>query len=796
MLAAETITVAKREKPAIVARRRARVCRGALLCFCLSLIAFSEILSAPPNDDPGKELKERFESAKAALAAGDLAAAEARYRETIAVGLRQLGNLGISEGQFEQATNRFDEAMGLEPEDAGLRVDAAIAWFRRGDDAKAIQLADAVLTRHPENARAHNVLGRIRLSQGDTDGAIAQLRQAVTLEDDFETSYFLGIAYLKGKKLSDAAAWFAEVESRVGDSAALHVLFGRAYTITHFPKPAMAEFEKAIKLDPKYPRAHGLLGYANLELYGEEAYPRARAEFEQELKLHPGQYYFLTLLGITTVALRDFPAAESALSRAVRLDPNSPGPYLYLGETYSETNRLAQAVEALQKYLKMIQDPQEMPRDVSRAYFLLGRGLLRMGRVEEGKKALAESQRYREAKFQHDVEHMFDEKPGAPGGESHTTSDRVAGLLEAQAPREQNAAEDMAQEGMQIKRGISVPAGQSLEESNSTKQYRAFVGEILGSSYNDLGVMRAKAANFTDAAEYFKKAGEWSPNLPGLDRNWGLASYRAGLYADAIPPLERELAAHPEDRFIRQLLGLSYFSTDDPQKTVEVLRAFQENPPDDPGLLYAWGTALVRTNNSAAAATIFRRLLEQNANNPQVHLLLGEAFAQQRDYTNALTEFRRALDLDRGLPDAHDYAGRVYLLQGNLEAAEAEFQAELRLRPNNSLAAYHLGFALLSQGNAADAIPLLRKALAATPGYEPAAFELGRALLETGDLQGAIENLEAARKLRPDREATWYQLSQAYRRAGRANDAASALATYQKMIEASRQKRRQSFEEP
>lgn len=779
-----------------VPRCKGRVGRFArlLLCLCLSVEAVPFTLRA--DEDPGKQLKDQFESAKAALAANDQQTAEARYRRTLATGLRQLGNLAISEGQSERATNLLDEALTLEPDDAGLRVEAAIAWFRQGDDAKAARLVNAVLAEHPDDARAHNVLGRIDMARGDSDGAIAQLRKAVALEDDFETSYFLGIAYLKAKRLDDAAAWFREMESRFGNSAALHVLFGRAYTISHYPKPAITEFEKAVKLDPQYPRAHGLLGYANLEMYGEEAYPRARANFEQELKLHPDQYYFLTLLGITTVALRDFPAAETALARAVQLDPDSPGPYLYLGETYSETNRLPQAVDALQKYLELVRNPQEMPRDVSRAYFLLGRGLLRLGRTEEAKKALAESQRYREAKFQYDVKHIFDDKTGASGGDSHTTSDRVAGLLESEAPREQAAAEDVVQSSMQANRPIPAPVESGSAESNSTKQYRAFVAEILASSYNDLGVMRAKAANFAEAADYFKRAAEWSKSLPGLDRNWGLASYRAGLYSDAIPPLERELSAHPGDRFVRQLLGLSYFANDDFSKTVEVLRLLKGSPPDDPGLLYAWGTALVRTHDSEAAAAIFRRLLEQNATNPQVHLLLGEAYAQQTDYSNALSEFQRALDLDSKLPDAHDYSGRVYLLRGDFASAEKEFRAELDLHPGALVAAYHLGFALLSQGKPDDAIPLFQKTLDANPNYEPASFELGRAFLEKGNLAGAIQKLEAASKLRPDREATWYQLSQAYRRAGRPSDAASALATYQKMIEASRQKRQQSFEEP
>jgi tetratricopeptide (TPR) repeat protein len=747
------------------------------------------------SDNPGEALRKQFEAAKASLAAGNLGQAESGYRQTIALGLRQLGNLSISEEQFEQATHLLDEAVKLTPADADLQVEDGIAWFRKGDPQKATELVQAVLAVHPEDARAHNVLGRINLFKGDTEGSIKELKAAVALQDDFETSYFLGIAYLKAKKISEASAWFREVQSRMVDSAALHVLFGRAYTVTHFPEPAIAEFRKAIQLDPKYPRAHGFLGYSYLEQLGEQAYPQARQEFENELKINPDQYYFLMLLGIATVALRDFPAAEVTLRHAIRLSPNEAIPYLYLGETYTETNRLALAVPALEKYVSLVQHPEEMLRDVSRAYYLLGQDLLRLGRVQEAKKALANSQRYREAKFRYDAKHIFDEKPAADGADSRP-SERIAGLLDTGAPDENKTAESIVLGGMPANTPAveQPPRVQQAAESKVAKQYRAFVAEILSSSYNDLGVMRAKNSNFADAAEFFKQAATWTPALPGLDRNWGLASYRAELYSEAVPPLERQLAAHPDDQLVRQLLGMSYFMTENFSKTAEVLHPFLKAPPDDPGLLFAWGSSLVRTRQPDLAMEIFRRLLQQNAGNPSVHLLLGQAHAQQEDYADALTELKAALQLDPRLPEAHYFEGLVYLHQSEFESAAQEFRAELELRPADPLATYHLGYALLSQGHPEDAVPLFRDVIKALPGYESAHFELGRALFQQGDTAGAIESLETARKLVPDHDATYFQLSQAYRRAGRTQEAQQALAAFQKLIETNRLKKRESLE--
>src|SRR5258708_8055059 len=103
------------------------------------------------------------------------------------------------------------------------------------------------------------------------------------------------------------------------------------------------------------------------------------------------------------------------------------------------------------------------------------------------------------------------------------------------------------------------PAQQQATESKGAKEYRAFASEILASSYNDLGVIRAKASNFAEAAELFKQAGAWNPDLAGLDRNWGLAPYRAGLYSDAIPPLQRPFVAHPGAHLFPPLLWITHF---------------------------------------------------------------------------------------------------------------------------------------------------------------------------------------------------------------------------------------------
>jgi tetratricopeptide (TPR) repeat protein len=745
-------------------------------------------------DDPAKALQSEFQAAKASLAAGDTGSAEDHYIDTVALGLRQLAQISLSLGNADQAANYLDSALKLKPDDVETQVDAAGVWFRKGDAVKARSLLKSVLAKEPSHARAHGMLGRIYVFEGDPDHAIQELKTSIDLQRDadFETRYFLGIAYLTAKKLPEASALFQQLQSTMGESAALHMLFGRAYLVAKIPQQAIPEFRQAIKLDPRYPRAHGFLGYAYLEHYQEEGYPQAREEFEKELKNHPDEYQVQELLGIANVNLRDFPAAEAALLRAARLHPQEASVYLYLGETYAATNRVKQAVDVLEKYVSMVGNPQEdRLREVSRAYYLLGQNLRRLGRDDDARKALLRSQQIREAKFKYDVKHIFAENKGSEDDGEGRVSDRVADILDVGSVEQKQGAQAMAQQGLPAASAGKEPVA---KETEAARQYRSFVGEILASSYNDLGVMRAKASRFPEAAAFFKQASAWQPDLPGLDRNWGLASFRAGLYREAVPPLERQLKAHPDDSFIRQLLGLSYSMLENDAKVVEVLQPLRDHPPDDPGLLLAWGTALVHTRQSAAAAAIFRRLLEQNSGNASLHLLLGQASAQQKDYTGAISEIGKALQLDPRLTEAHYYAGLVYLERKELESAAREFRAELAIRPNDARTMYHLGYTLLLEEQLPESVALLRQVTKAMPDYELAYFELGRALLQQEDANGAIENLETAKKLSPDHTAVYFQLSQAYRRAGRVQEAGRELAAYQKLIEANRQKKRESLE--
>jgi tetratricopeptide (TPR) repeat protein len=232
-------------------------------------------------------------------------------------------------------------------------------------------------------------------------------------------------------------------------------------------------------------------------------------------------------------------------------------------------------------------------------------------------------------------------------------------------------------------RALLMPAAPGVKTPEVPREYLAGLQEALGNAYHNLGVIHAQRSDYPEAARLFAEAAKWSPGIRALDRNWGVASFRANQYEMAVDPLERHVHANPEDSNARQMLALSYFMTKNYVKAAETFRPILAALPDNPSLLYAAGASLAKTGDSAGASDIFRRMLVQNPNAAEVHLFLGEAHTQNKEDDEALKEFSRALEINPKLPEANYGRGMIRLRQGKLEQAEEDFRAELAANPGD-----------------------------------------------------------------------------------------------------------------
>ena len=70
----------------------------------------------------------------------------------------------------------------------------------------------------------------------------------------------------------------------------------------------------------------------------------------------------------------------------------------------------------------------------------------------------------------------------------------------------------------------------------------------MARAYLNLGVMKAQAERFSQAAEMFEKAAAVDPDFPQVQSSLGVAYFNARQFEKATGPLGRALAATPPTR--------------------------------------------------------------------------------------------------------------------------------------------------------------------------------------------------------------------------------------------------------
>jgi len=173
------------------------------------------------------------------------------------------------------AEGLFKEALQIDPKNARAYLGLALV-SEDGYDNNAIAWAAKALELDPKLVAAHELLAEIALEDSDTDQAIAQADAAIKLAPDALDAMAVHAAI---EVLADRSpdAWFAKI-------AQINPTYGEAYAIVAHNlvfhnryEDAVADYRKAIELDPQLWSARSELGI-NLMRLGQEDEPRRQLE--------------------------------------------------------------------------------------------------------------------------------------------------------------------------------------------------------------------------------------------------------------------------------------------------------------------------------------------------------------------------------------------------------------------------------------------------------------------------------------------------------------------------------------
>ena len=194
-------------------------------------------------------------------------------------------NLGAAlagQGRYSDAIAEYQRALAIKP-DPQVRLNLGLAYYKAGQ----LPLAVATLEKLPHNPQTLTVLADCYLRLGQNKRVIDSLTPAQKADpENAAFNYLLGTALVRDGQIAQGQVIIDKILKN-GDSAEARLLMGTTKFMVNDFAAALADFAKAVELDPKLPEVYSYYGQALLST-GDQA--GAKKAFQQELQSNPNNF--------------------------------------------------------------------------------------------------------------------------------------------------------------------------------------------------------------------------------------------------------------------------------------------------------------------------------------------------------------------------------------------------------------------------------------------------------------------------------------------------------------------------
>lgn len=258
------------------------------------------------------------------LAAGELAPAEALYRQILdrepgqPDALHFLGVIALQVGRHDVAIDLIGRAAALDPKNPKVHSNLGEAYRQQHRPEEAIASFGRALALQPDFPDALNNLAAALTEQKRLDEAAANCRRALRLRPDFaQAHYNLGVILTHQARPGDAIAAFQRAIKLKPDFAAAHNNLGNVFKDTDRLDQAMACHHRALAIDPNLTEAHN-----NLALLCEDRgqFDEALASYQTAAALAPEDAEIQKNLGNLCVKMGRLDETVACFRRALALD--------------------------------------------------------------------------------------------------------------------------------------------------------------------------------------------------------------------------------------------------------------------------------------------------------------------------------------------------------------------------------------------------------------------------------------------------------------------------------------------
>jgi tetratricopeptide (TPR) repeat protein len=337
---------------------------------------FLVVLSAgmAAAQQPGAD--QLLKSAIAEQERGDFQSAIRDYRKVVELRPNEVEakvNLGaalVHVGQFDEGIAMYRSALPSLAFKNPVLLDIGLAYYKKGDLAKARDQFATVNKAQPRNARVAILLGDtdVRLQQPNDALAVLEPLSAENSENpDFE--YVYGSALIAAGRKREGVPHIEKVAQRQ-NSADAYLLAGATNLQLDDFEPARRDLETALRLNPKLPNVYTLVGEARDKT---GAAQEAEPAFREALKINPNDFEANLYLGAILYKRRDTEEARTYLDKALALNPKDQMARYQSALLKGTSGEYETAAQTLEQLVKDNPDWLEPHVELANLYYKLHR---------------------------------------------------------------------------------------------------------------------------------------------------------------------------------------------------------------------------------------------------------------------------------------------------------------------------------------------------------------------------------------------------------------------------------------
>lgn len=402
-----------------------------------------------------------------------------------------LGRLRFAQNRLNEAKSLYQKALSLDAKLASAKINLAIINFQNGDAAQAIY-----------------ILGGIAEDEVSGDALRLKLAQAHALVGDCEKA-LSGVEKLGVKvKNGEALPVRAQCHLLAGEKQKAISLIPAAKNLAKINPASAAEFAEVLGAAAMYKEAADVL--------------------RSVVAGKPQNAAMLISLAKAEIYAKDFAGAKIHLSRAAKINPNSPDLHFAEGLLESEQGNAAKSLELLEKSLAANPD----------SIAVLSRFVIAAMRAGEAGKAFRAAER------------LLELKPDAP---EFLYLHGAAALQNNRLEAAENSLNRFARLRPQDSRGCLALGLTYAAQPDKLEEARRRLMRCVEINPNDfeakyqIGLSYKTQGETAKAIEYLELAVKLAPNYAAALRDLGAVYLQSGAETKARAALEKAVAIDPKD---------------------------------------------------------------------------------------------------------------------------------------------------------------------------------------------------------------------------------------------------------